>query len=59
MSSSSGESRRISATVGSSLTSTRSSRIGRTGDFAFARDRQIELTSRGGEIARYEMRIDG
>lgn len=34
-------------------------RMRATGDFAFARDRQIELTIRGGEIARYEMRIVG
>jgi ketosteroid isomerase-like protein len=34
-------------------------RLKGTGDFAFARDRTIELTVRDGEIARYEMRIVG
>jgi hypothetical protein len=28
-----------------------------TGDFAYARDRRIELTIRGDKIARYEMRF--
>ena len=30
-----------------------------TGDFAYARDRRIELTIRGDKIARYELRFDG
>jgi ketosteroid isomerase-like protein len=30
-----------------------------TGEFAYARDRRIELTIRDGRIARYEMRIVG
>ena len=30
-----------------------------TGDFAYARDRRIELTIRNRRIARYEMRIVG
>jgi ketosteroid isomerase-like protein len=30
-----------------------------SGDFAYARDRRIELTIREGKIARYEMRIVG
>lgn len=30
-----------------------------TGDFAYARDRQIELTIRGEKVARYEMRFTG
>jgi len=30
-----------------------------TGDFAYARNRRIELTIRDGAIARYEMRIVG
>ena len=34
-------------------------RMKETGDFAYARDRQIELTVREGKIARYEMRIVG
>jgi hypothetical protein len=28
-----------------------------TGDFAYARDRRVELTIRGEKIARYEMRF--
>jgi hypothetical protein len=34
-------------------------RFKRTGDVAHARERQIELTIRGGTISRYEMRIVG
>jgi ketosteroid isomerase-like protein len=34
-------------------------RMKRTGEFAYARDRQIELTIRKGKIARYEMRFAG
>lgn len=30
-----------------------------TGDFAYARDRQIELSIRGEKIARYELRFAG
>ncbi len=30
-----------------------------TGDFAYARDRRIELTIRGDKVARYELRFDG
>ena len=30
-----------------------------TGDFAYARDRQIELTIRDSKVARYEMRVVG
>jgi ketosteroid isomerase-like protein len=30
-----------------------------TGEFAYARDRQIELTIRGEKVARYEMRFTG
>jgi hypothetical protein len=30
-----------------------------TGDFAYARDRRVELTIRDGVIARYEMRVVG
>jgi len=34
-------------------------RVKATGDFAYARDRRIDLTIRDGKIARYEMRIVG
>ena len=34
-------------------------RVKATGDFAYERKRQIELTIRGSEIGRYEMRIVG
>jgi ketosteroid isomerase-like protein len=34
-------------------------RMSGTGDFAYARDRWIELTIRAGRIARYEMRVVG
>jgi ketosteroid isomerase-like protein len=34
-------------------------RMKATGDFAYARDRRIELTIRDRKIARYEMRIVG
>jgi ketosteroid isomerase-like protein len=34
-------------------------RVKGTGDFAYARDRRIDLTIRDGKIARYEMRIVG
>jgi ketosteroid isomerase-like protein len=34
-------------------------RMKRTGDFAYARDRQIEVTVREGKIARYELRFVG
>jgi ketosteroid isomerase-like protein len=34
-------------------------RMKETGDFAYARDRQIELTVRGAKIARYELRFTG
>jgi ketosteroid isomerase-like protein len=30
-----------------------------TGDFAYARDRRIDLTISGAKIARYELRFDG
>jgi hypothetical protein len=30
-----------------------------TGDVAYARDRRIELTIRGGKVARYELRFAG
>jgi ketosteroid isomerase-like protein len=30
-----------------------------TGDYAYARDRRIELTLREGKVARYEMRLVG
>jgi hypothetical protein len=30
-----------------------------TGEFAYARDRRIELTIRGDKVARYEMRFGG
>jgi hypothetical protein len=32
-------------------------RMKETGDFAYARDRRVELTIRGEKIARYEMRF--
>lgn len=32
-------------------------RMRKTGEFAYARDRRIELTIRGDKIARYEMRF--
>jgi len=34
-------------------------RMKATGEFAYARDRRIELTVRGGKIARYELRFVG
>jgi ketosteroid isomerase-like protein len=34
-------------------------RVKETGEFAYARDRRIELTVREGRIARYEMRLAG
>jgi ketosteroid isomerase-like protein len=34
-------------------------RMKATGDFAYARDRRIELTVREGKIARYELRFVG
>jgi len=34
-------------------------RVKATGDFAYERRRQIELTIRDGEVSRYEMRIVG
>jgi hypothetical protein len=34
-------------------------RVKGTGDFAYARERRIELTIREGKIARYEMRVVG
>lgn len=34
-------------------------RVKATGDFAYERQRQIELTIRDGQISRYEMRIVG
>jgi ketosteroid isomerase-like protein len=34
-------------------------RIKKTGDFAYTRDRRIELTIRDGKVARYEMRVVG
>jgi ketosteroid isomerase-like protein len=34
-------------------------RMKESGDFAYARDRQIELTVRGEKIARYELRFTG
>jgi ketosteroid isomerase-like protein len=34
-------------------------RVKATGDFAYERKRQIELTIRDGQISRYEMRIVG
>ena len=34
-------------------------RVKATGDFAYERERQIELTIRDGQITRYEMRIVG
>ena len=34
-------------------------RLKGTGDFAYARDRRIELTIRDRQIARYEMRVVG
>jgi ketosteroid isomerase-like protein len=34
-------------------------RVKATGDLAYERDRQIELTIRGSQISRYEMRIVG
>ena len=34
-------------------------RLKESGDFAYARDRKIELIIRDGKIARYEMRIVG
>ena len=34
-------------------------RVKGTGDFAYERNRQIELTIRDGKISRYEMRIVG
>jgi ketosteroid isomerase-like protein len=34
-------------------------RVKRTGDFAYERNRRIELTIRDGKVSRYEMRIVG
>jgi ketosteroid isomerase-like protein len=34
-------------------------RVKGTGEFAYARDRRIELRVREGKIARYELRFDG
>jgi ketosteroid isomerase-like protein len=34
-------------------------RMKSTGDFAYARDRRLELTIRDGKIVRYEMRVTG
>ena len=34
-------------------------RVKGTGEFAYARDRRIDLTIRDGKVARYEMRIVG
>jgi hypothetical protein len=34
-------------------------RMSDTGDFAYARDRRIDLTIQDGKIARYEMRVVG
>jgi hypothetical protein len=34
-------------------------RMKETGEFAYARDRRIELTIRDGKVARYEMRVVG
>jgi ketosteroid isomerase-like protein len=34
-------------------------RMSETSDFAYARDRRIELTIRDGKVARYEMRVVG
>jgi ketosteroid isomerase-like protein len=34
-------------------------RIRRTGEFAYARERQIELTIREGKVAKYEIRFAG
>jgi hypothetical protein len=34
-------------------------RVRGSGDFAYARDRRIELTIRSGTVARYEMRVVG
>ena len=34
-------------------------RMSGSGEFAYARDRRIELTMRGAAIARYEMRVVG
>jgi len=34
-------------------------RVRGSGDFAYARDRRLELTIRGDGIARYEMRVTG
>jgi hypothetical protein len=34
-------------------------RVRGTGDFAYARDRRIELTIREGRVVRYEMRVVG
>ena len=34
-------------------------RVKGSGDFAYARDRRIDLTIRDGKIARYEMRVVG
>jgi hypothetical protein len=33
--------------------------VKRTGEFAYARDRRIELAIRDGKVARYEMRFTG
>jgi SnoaL-like protein len=34
-------------------------RMKKTGDFAYTRDRRIELTIRDGKVARYQMRVVG
>lgn len=34
-------------------------RVSETGDYAYARDRRIELTIRDGKIAQYEMQVVG
>ena len=34
-------------------------RMKKTGDFAYTRDRRIELTIREGKVARYQMRVVG
>jgi ketosteroid isomerase-like protein len=34
-------------------------RVKATGDYAYSRERRIDLTIRGGKVARYEMRVVG
>jgi hypothetical protein len=34
-------------------------RVSETGDYAYARDRRIELTIRDGKVAQYEMQVVG